>query len=177
MAGQAGSTNPKKNKRPKLPIHFYINDELHRKLHINRGRDILITWNYPRGQRIHYTYTDVLKRFERTFSTSEVATMVNRRRLVIDIALRDGMIERPYKSYSMDEKRTPVAYQWREKDIMGLLDYLSSVHRGRPRKDGISIPAFLPTPRELRAMIHQTGETLYVQQGDQFVPTWRAKEM
>lgn len=103
--------------------------------------------------------------------------MVNRKRLVIDNALRDGMIERPYKSYSMDENRTPRAYQWREKDIMGLLDYLSSVHRGRPRKDGMVIPAFLPTPRELRAMIHESGETLWVKQGDQFVPTWRAKDM
>ena len=176
MADEVGDTNPKKNKRPRLPIHFYINDQLHRKLHINRGRDLLITWNYPKGQRVHYTYTDVLKRFERTFSTAEVALMVNRKRLVIDIALRDGMIEKPYKSYSMDENRTPVAYQWREKDIMGLLDYLSTVHRGRPRKDGISIPAFLPTPRELRAMIHQSGETLYVKGENGFVPTWRAKE-
>jgi hypothetical protein len=177
MAKQQGEANPKKDKRPRLPIHFYLNDQLHRKLHINRGKDLLITWNYPQGKRMHYTYTDVLKRFERVFSTNEVATMVNRKRLVIDIALRDGMIEPPYKSYSMDENRTPVAYQWREKDIMGLLDYLSTVHRGRPRKDGMVIPAFLPTPRELRAMIHNTGEILYIEQGGQFVPTWRAKEM
>lgn len=103
--------------------------------------------------------------------------MVNRKRLVIDIALRDGMIERPFKSYSMDENRTPVAYQWREKDIMGLLDYLSSVHRGRPRKDGLITPAFLPTPRELRAIIHESGETLYIKGEHGFIPTWRAKEI
>jgi hypothetical protein len=65
---------------------------------------------------------------------------------------------------------------WSEKDIMGILDFLSTVHRGRPRKDGEITPGYLPTPRELRAMIHEEGTTLYVKHGDQFIPSWRAKE-
>jgi hypothetical protein len=176
MVGRTGASNPKGNKRPSLPLYFYINEQVHRRLRINRGQDIVVTWNYPEGKKITYNYTDTLRRFKPCFGTQAVAKMVMRKRLVIDIALRDGMIERPQRTYSLDESRKPLFYMWSEKDILDLLAYLSTVHRGRPRKDGQITPAYLPTPREVKAMINGEGETLWVKQGDNFVPTWRAKE-
>ena len=87
--------------------------------------------------------------------------------------IKNGDIRRPQASYSLDENRNEHAYFWSEKDIMDLHAYLSSVHFGRPRKDGLVTPKDMPTASELRAMIRQ-GTVLYVKVGEQFVPTWRA---
>jgi erythromycin esterase-like protein len=101
--------------------------------------------------------------------------MVNRKHLTIEQAMARGMIERPQHTYGLNENKNFYQYMWKEEEIMGLLEYLSSVHRGRPRKDGMITISDLPTPRELRAMIND-DQVLYVKQGDTYVPTWRAKE-
>lgn len=163
--------------KPKLPALFFLNGNLHRRQFINRGKDMVTTWNYPERKKMVYVYTDVLRRFEPAFTTNEVAKMVGRGRLALDRALRDGMIERPQMTYGLDEKQNPYAFMWNEKDIMDLLEFLSTVHIGRPRKDGVVNPGYLPTPREVRAMIRGEGEVLYVKGENGFVPTWRAKDM
>lgn len=175
MADQTGKQNRQGKKRPRLN-YFFLNDELHKKLLINRGKDLLVAWNYPGHKKVAYDYSTTLRRMERAFSTREVVEMVNRKHYTIELAIKHGMIEAPQHTYGLDENKNFYQYRWREKDIMGLLDYLSTVHQGRPRSDGMVTSLGLPTPRELRAMIH--GEAiLYVKQGDTFVPSWRAKEL
>lgn len=176
MAEPEGSKNRRRNKRPILPTYFFLNGDLHRKLHINRGRDLLTAWNYPEGKRVTTSYTATIRRKQTAFTSTEVCKMVNRGRLTIELAMRHGMIERPQFTYGLDENRNFYQYMWREEDIMALHEYLASVHFGRPRKDGQVTPAPMPTPRELRAMINDE-ELLYVKQGDTYVPTWRAKEI
>lgn len=174
MAKQARGKNGQTAKRSRLN-YFFLNDTLHKKLFINRGKDLLTAWNYPEAKKVMYTYSDVLNRHQTAFTTTQVSGMVNRKRMTIELAIKHGMIARPQNTYGLDENRNFYQYMWREKDIMDLLDYLATVHRGRPRKDGgISIKD-LPTPRELRAMINN-DQILYVKSGDTFVPSWRAKE-
>lgn len=157
-------------------LYFFLNGDLHKKLHINRGKDLITAWNYPGGKKVSYSYTDALRRHDKAFTTTEVCRMVNRSKLTLENAMKSGMIEYPQFTYGLDENRRKFQYMWAEEDIMDLLEYLSTVHRGRPRKDGIATPQKLPTPRELRAMIH--GEAiLYVKHGDAFIPTWKAKEL
>jgi hypothetical protein len=102
--------------------------------------------------------------------------MVNRKKETIQNAIRDGMIDKPQHTYGLDEHKRIYQYMWREKDIMDLLEYLSTIHQGRPRKDGEITTNNLPTPREVRAMIHDEN-ILYVKQGDRYEPTWRAREI
>lgn len=176
MANQNGNSKRKKPERTKL-TYFYINGELHKQLaKPNRGKDQISTWNYPQGRRVVYVYTDVLKRHEPAFKTKDVCEMVQRSRRTIEDVLAAGHIERPQRIYTLDERRKPYAYYWSEKDILSLLDYLGSLHLGRPRKDGEVVPRWLPTPSEVRAMI-RNEEVIYVKKGDNFVPTWRATEI
>lgn len=175
MANTKRKKNGKGAKRPALR-YFFINDELHKKLTINRGQDLLTAWNYARGKKVSYTYSDVVKRYERAWSTKEVSEMLNRIPVVLEKAFKNGMIERPQFTYGIDENRRLYQYMWSEKDIFAALAYFATLHQGRPRKDGGVTPKHLPTPRELRAMIHDE-EFLYVKQGDTFVPTWRAKNI
>ena len=177
MVKQKRNKNGPRTKRTDLK-YFFLNGDLHRKLAINRGKDLLSTWNYPKAKKVSYNYTDALKRYEKAFKTAEVSKMLSRSRIALELAIRDGMIERPQFTYGIDENRNFYQYMWTERQIMDALDYFSGVHRGRPRHDGeITASSDLPTPREVRAMIHEEGETLYIKVGDKFIPSWRAKEI
>lgn len=162
-------------KKSKPLRYFFYRGDLHKKIHINRAADVITAWNYPKAQLVKYVYSDVKKSGEKAFSSTQVQKMVNRGRLTIERAISDGMIHRPQNTYGLDENRNFYAYYWSEKDIMALHDYLKTVHRGRPRKDGLVTPSNLPTAAELRAMIRQ-GTVFYVKQGDEFVPTWKAEK-
>lgn len=152
--------------------HFFLNGELHYELRRNRGKDLLVAWNYPQSKKVTYNFTDVLRRKKKAFTTKEAAAFVNRSRTRVQNALDQGFIPEPPFSYSL-ETRQKKEHWWREEDILMLLDHFASTHRGRPRKDGEVTAWNLPTPRELRAMIND-GDVLYVKRGDEFIPTWRA---
>lgn len=175
MANEEGKGKTARKRTTKLN-YFYLNDLLHKRLHINRGADTITTWCYPLHKRVAYTYSDVKKNKQPAFTTQEVCEMINRGRLTLEKAIRDGSIEEPQYTYGLNERKNKFKYMWSEKNIMELHAYLSSVHRGRPRKDGMITPQKLPTARELRAMIRQ--ETiLYVRDASgEFRPTWRADE-
>jgi len=149
---------------------------LHTRLHINRGADTIITWCYPLGKRVAYTYSDVKKRKAPAFTTQEVCDMLMRTRRVLQDAITNGDISEPQYTYGLNEHRRKFKYMWSEQNIMEAHAFLSTVHRGRPRKDGKVTPQRLPTARELRAMIRQE-HILYVQGDDgEFRPVWRAPD-
>lgn len=173
-----GAGRVMKRKKPKTPPlrYFFYRGDLHKKIHISRPNDLIVAWNYPKGKAERYVYTDVRRNGAQAFSTRQVEKMVNRSRTTIKTAISEGMIPAPQRTYGLDAERNGYAYYWSEKDIMGLHDYLKTVHHGRPRKDGLVTPRDLPTASELRAMIRQ-GTVFYVKQGDEFVPTWRAENI
>jgi len=172
MAGQDGKSKRKRSKP--LDKYFYLNGDLHRRLHVQRGTDILTAWNYPERKRVGYSYTDVKRRAERAFRTKEVCEMLNRSRLTLELAITRGDIRSPQKTYSL-ETGEEFQYLWNEKDILDAHSYFKTVHRGRPRKDGLITPQLLPSERELRALI-KGDSILYVKTEDgEFVPSWRAR--
>lgn len=165
----------KGSKRPRLK-YFFLDKQLHVKVVINRAKDTIVAWNYPEGKKKVYSYSWVLAKHERAWRTSEVIQMVGRGRMTIEKAMVNGDIERPQHTYSLDENRNMHMYMWHEDDIMALHEFLSTIHQGRPRADGLTVSWNLPTPRELRAMIR--GESiLYVKEGDEYVPSWRATNL
>ena len=90
--------------------------------------------------------------------------------------LDEGHVKKPQMSYTLDEKRKPVKYFLSEDDVMDVRDFLSTLHRGRPRKDGLVTAKDVPTKQELRAKIK--NETILYQQtedGD-YIPVWKQPE-
>jgi hypothetical protein len=165
----------KKPKRKPLRYFFYRGD-LCKKVHIHLPNDVITAWNYPKGSLDKFVYSDVRRNGESAFSTRQVAQMVGRSQKTIKNAINNGDIRKPQRTYGVDAERNGYAYYWSEKDIMGLHDFLKTVHYGRPRKDGLVTPKELPTASELRAMIRQ-GTVFYVKVGDNFVRTWRADNL
>lgn len=159
----------------KKPLrYFFLNGDLHRKIHINRSADSIRAWNYPKARLMTYVYSDVKKMGERAFTTREVSEMIGRDVRTIEVAILAGNIREPQSTYGLDENRNKYKYMWNEKAIMELHAYFLTVHKGRPRKDGLVTPMAMPTAKELRAMIRQ-DVILYVKQGDKFIPTWKAE--
>lgn len=166
-------------KKKKKPLrYFFYKGDLHKKLHINRGADLITAWHYRAGKPVKYSYTEVKKNGKRAFSTAEVAKMVKRDHWGILSHISNGHIRPPEMNYSLDENRNTYAYYWNEDNIMELHDYLKTVHIGRPRKDGeITAGRGLPNARELRALIRDNR--IYYVENDkgEFVPTWDADRL
>lgn len=175
MANEAGSGANGRRRSRKLN-YFYLNKNLHKSLHINRGADTITTWCYPLHKRVAYTYSDVKKFKEPAFTTQDVCAMLMRTRKVIEEAILDGNITPPQYTYGLNEHKRKFKYMWHEDNILEAHAFLSTIHRGRPRKDGLVTPQKLPTVRELRAMIRQ--EQIFYVRGDdgEFRPVWRAPD-
>lgn len=172
-------------KKPRPLNYFYLDGQmeplgptvplLHKKLHISRATDTIVAWCYPLHKRVAYTYSDVRQRKQNAFSTMQVAGMLHRSRVTIERAIINGDIRAPQKTYGLNERKNGFAYYWCERDVLDAHAFFSTVHRGRPRKDGLITPGFMPSVRELRAVMRDE-EILYVRQGDRFLPTWRAEQ-
>lgn len=172
MADEEGKSTAKRRKS-RILNYFYLNGKLHKKLHINRGADVITAWCYPDKRRVAYTYSDTLRRMGKAFTTVEAGKMLNRSRVTLERAIINGDINAPQHTYGLNEHMNKFKYMWSEDDIMAAHAFLSTVHNGRPRADGLVTPRNLPTARELRALIRH-NQVMYVKQGDKFVPTWDA---
>lgn len=163
-----------KEKRKPLK-YFYLNGNLHKKLSINRGADEIVAWCYPLHKRVVYTYSQVLKHKRPAFTTPEVCKMLNRSRYRLIVAMREGFVSRPQYTYGLTDKGERYANMWSEDDVMSLHSYFKTVHRGRPRKDGLVVPQQMPSASELRAMM-RNDTVKYVKVGDEFRPIWEAED-
>lgn len=175
MADKARRTSAQGRKSKPLN-YFYLNGDLHKKLHINRGADELTAWCYPARHRVTYPYTSAKMRMKPAFTTVETGKLLNRGRLALERAIMAGHIERPQYTYTLDENQRLSKYMWSEDDVLAAHAYFTTVHSGRPRKDGMITPRRMPTVPELKAMM-RGDKVFYVRDDDgNFRPTWDAPE-
>lgn len=156
--------------------YFFLNENLYRVLRVVRAEDFVECWNYTEHKRQALVWSEVRKKSQRAFTLQEVCDMLGRNRVTLENAILEGKIKTPQRIYSLDLDKKPGKYMFSEKDVMGVHDYLLTVHIGRPRKDGKITPTKMPNKTELRAMVrHDT--VLYVQNKDgEFVPIWKEVE-
>lgn len=166
----------KRGRTKKVFRNFYINGDLHRVLRVSRGEDLLVAWNFNSGKRVAYSWTDVQKNMQHAYSLSQVSSMVNRHKMIIQKYIWDGSIKPVQRAYTLDERKAPGSYYFSEDDIRDLHSFLLTVHIGRPRKDGKITASNLPTRAELEAMLRQEV-ILYVKDKDgDFAPVWKQPE-
>ena len=168
--------NEKGSRKSKSLRYFFLNGELHKKLHVNRASDMITSWNYDQGKRVGYLWSDTKRNLQQAYTINETAGLLNRHRNRILEYIERGQIKKPKMTYTLDEKRQPVKYLLSEDDIMDVREFLSSLHRGRPRKDGLITAKNVPTKQELRSRMK--NETILYQQTEdgEFVPVWKQPE-
>ena len=168
MARRKGKTLSKKVR------YFFVNEMLHKTLHVNRSSDIVTAWCYSQKRRTAYSWSETQKGMEKANTITEVANILNRHRMTIDKYIRDGIIRTPERSYKIDGKFDSYGkYFFSEKEVLELHDYCSTVSVGRPRKDGLVNSSGLPTRSEVRSMLKETS-TLYIKNDSgEFIPVWK----
>jgi hypothetical protein len=173
MAMEDGNNpSPRRRNKPGVTF-FYLNGELHKILRVIRAQDFVITWNYKEVKRKGYVWSDVRKRMGKSFTTKQVAEMVGKGREYVENDILNGNIRRPQRSVVPGSKRA-AAYRWSEQDILDYHDYLLTVHRGRPRKDGlITTRKSLPSRAELKALMRHNLVTYFKAEDGTFQPVWK----
>ena len=156
--------------------HFYLNGKLHKVLRRSRAEDLLIAWDYQSGKRVAYSLADVNKNKQHAYPISEVVKILGKHEDTIKLHLYKGNLKFPQQAYSLNGNKTPGKYFWSEDDIRRYHDFFKTVHRGRPRNDGIITPGNMPSRAELEALMKRE-EVLYKKQDDgSFIPVWKAPE-
>jgi len=165
----------RKNTSAKI-LYFYLNGNVHKALHRNRADDLLIAWDYNEGKRVAYSLTDVLKNRKGAYTVPQAAKLIGRSPDTIKRHWRSGEIRKPQQVYTLDEKKTPGKFYFSEDDMRELQDFFRTVHRGRPRKDGLITSSNIPSKAELEALM-RNEKVLYAKNDEgQFVPVWKAPE-
>lgn len=152
---------------------FFIDDELHQILYVERPQDIMVAWNFPKGKRVGFVWSDAQRRMKKAYTMTEVGKLLNRHRVRIDAYIREGMVPPPQYAYSLDAERRKGFPYFSDKMILDIHEYLLTVHRGRKRMDGRITPQAMPTRLELKAML-QDGKIVYTKNYEgEFIPLWR----
>ncbi len=156
MARETGKTKGKRIR------YFYIDGELHRVLQIRRPQDLVTAWNFPKGRRFMYVWSDVQRRMQKAFTVTEVANMLGRHRMTVDECIRENYIPKPGRTYRLETK-APGRFMLSEDDVLRLHEYFLDC----PRMPN------LPTREEVKAML-KTGRVLYALGADgEYVPVWK----
>jgi hypothetical protein len=166
--------NKKRKGTPKKVRYFFLNNMLHKTLHVNRASDLITTWCYPEKRRAAYSWSETQKNMEKAYSITEVAFILSRHRMTIDSYIREGKIRTPQRMYKLDGKFNQLGkYMFSEKDILELHEYCSTISVGRPRKDGLINSSGLPTRSELKAVLKESA-VMYIKNDDgDFIPVWK----
>lgn len=166
-------TVARKRRRPNRIRYFYLNGNLYKVLRVIRAEDFVEAWNYTEGKRAGFIWSDVKKRMERAIPLTRVAELIGRHRVQIENYILQGQIKPPQRIYTLDERKKKGKYMFSETDVLALHDYLLTVHRGRPRRDGRIIPGNMPSKAELRAAMRH-NITQYVKTGEnEYTPVWK----
>lgn len=150
---------------------FFLNDHLHKVLHVSRAQDLVTAYDFIEHRKKVYPWSDVKRKMQNAFTISQAAKMVGRHRDRIVRYIRNGEIKEPQREYNLNTG-DPYRYFFSEDDMMDLHEYMASLHIGRPRKDGRVTNNMLPSREQMRGLV-KTRKMLYVKQDDEFVPVWQ----
>lgn len=152
--------------------YFFVNGHLHKVLAVQRSQDLMYAWDYAEKARKLYVLSDVRKRMQNAFTITQVANMVGRHRMTIDSYIRDGHVRTPQRTYNMFSGN-PGPFMLSEDEVLELHEYMTTLHYGRPRKDGLITNLDMPSREELKALVRQ--EMILYTRDDKggYVPVWK----
>jgi hypothetical protein len=156
--------------------YFYLNDKLHRLLRQSRADDLLVAWHYELEKRVAYSLSEVKKTMQHAYPISKVVKIIGKHEDTIKRHLYLGNLKYPQRVYSLNGNKTPGKYYWSEDDIRDMHNFFKTVHRGRPRNDGLITIGDMPSRAEIEALMRQDS-ILYVKNDDgSFTPVWKQPE-
>jgi hypothetical protein len=152
---------------------FFINSELIRVIHINRSSNIVKLLNLSNGKEQSMLYSDFKKHRKRAYSVIDSAKILNRSRIGLQKYYLSGLIPKPIGAKINGERDFRVMSYYSEDTLFEIREIMTTIHHGRPRKDGNITPSNVPTEQELRSRMGD-AIMLYTKTSDgRFIPTWK----
>lgn len=145
---------------------FFLNGDLYRYISANRAQNTLKAYCYTDHRPKMLTLSEAKRYRKPAFDIANASQMLNRAKRTIYYYIEHGFVKPSGKS---DPPNNPNTGKWwfTDDDILELRDAIFE------NSMGAKAPIPLPTREEVLAMT-RTKKMLYVQEGDQFVPVWRA---
>lgn len=151
--------------------HFFINGELVRFIAANRGANIVYLQNIVEDKQQTMLLSDFKRQRKRAYSMVNAARILNRTHTQLNKYIKAGLINPPIANRAGGERAFHILSYYSEDDIFEIREAMSTIHRGRPRKDGLISNSVL-TEQELRAKMGD-ALMLFTQTADgRFVPVW-----
>lgn len=173
MAEQKRKGSPETGERQVKPSNtiFFVNDKLYRYITSNRGQNIVYLFNIVEGKSQTMLLSDFKKHKKRAYTVVSTARLLNRGPAQIYRYINDGLIDPPIGAQLGGERSFTKLSYYSEDDIFKIREVISTIHRGRPRKDGRVSNSVL-TEQELRAKMGD-ALMLYTRTKDgEFIPVW-----
>lgn len=173
MAEQTGNRKVSRTKYRKL-TYFFWDQRLHKVIRISRSNNLVAAWDYEARKRVSFLYSDYRVKAKRAVSLGEAAKIMHCSARTIQNALIAQAIREPAKRYPIENPDSiRFWYMWGEHNLLELHDYFMTLHRGRPRKDGLITPSqHYATKAEIIAKMN-FANTLYIKSDDgAFVPVY-----
>lgn len=152
---------------------FFINKDLVRVIAVNRGANIIYLFNITVGKNQSMLYSDFKKHRKRAYLIKDTARLLNTSTQALYRYVWSGLIEPPIGA-NIDGKREFHKRSYYSEDYIFIIrEAMTTIHRGRPRKDGIVINRGVLTEQELRAKMGD-ALVLYTRTDDgRYIPIWK----
>lgn len=150
---------------------FFLNGKLIRFISANRGHNIVYFYNIGDQKEQTMLYSDFKKHRKRAYTVVNAGRLLNKSGNILRFHVAHGHIKPPVGLLPNGERSFTRKSYYSEDDIFEIRNFMSTVHIGKPRKDG-KITSNMLTEQELRARM---GDALMLytrtKDGD-FIPVW-----
>jgi len=173
LAASSGARSNEKVQRIIKPSNklFFVNKDLVRVLSSNRGLNIVYLFNLTKDKEQSMLLSDFKKHRKRAYIFIDACRLLNKSTSQIRLHIRNGFINPPLGILANGERSYTRKSYYSEDDIFEIRRLLSTIHIGRPRKDG-KVSNSMLTEQELRARMGD-ALVLYTRTKDgDFIPVW-----
>jgi hypothetical protein len=151
---------------------WFLNNDLVRLHHMTRSSNIVSLYNITKNQFESCLRNDFVKNRKRAYTVAETARLVNKHRKYFPSLIKRGIIPPPIGAQENGTRAWQVRSYYSELQVKEIRDILSTIHRGRPRKDNLITNNSVPNPQELTQKMGD-GILVYTKTKDgRFIPIW-----
>lgn len=152
---------------------FFINNKLCRVIASNRGMNIVYLFNITDQKEQTMLLSDFKKHRKRAYTVRKACQLLGRTKMQVYRYVANGMVKPPVGILPGGERVFTKKAYYSEDDIFEIRNVMSTIHRGRPRKDGKIVNNNVLTEKELRAKMGD-AIMLYTKTEDgRFIPVWQ----
>ena len=151
---------------------WFLNNELVRVHHTDRGAGMLTLWNYPQEKFVGILIDEWVKKRKRAYSIRATGLLLNRNPTYLSQLATKKMIFPASNTHPEGKRKVGNRCYYSEDDVYELRDFFASRHWGAKRKDGRVTNNTTPTVQELNRKMG-VGILQYTKNNDgEIVPIW-----